>query len=221
MHLIDYSYSIPGNFGINYKLPIWVDDIETDSFNFLLNYSKEIIDKGLNRKDALEDKDKHHWSSYNIFSIQDKNIDSLKEQIIKVYYNFIKELKVNPEKELWINGWVNILTRGYGIKFHRHACHTNSYLSGNIIITESNDATKFIVPSFDENSYYPNDVIDVTNKLGTISMFPQWATHYVEPIQEELRITIGFDLHTKSAMEYCTEHNPDKDLPVKRSVRLI
>jgi hypothetical protein len=52
-------------------------------------------------------------------------------------------------------------------------------------------------------------------------MFPQWLFHSVPRITNSTRIDLGFDFFTQEAVDYYKKYNSDKDLPIKRAIRLI
>jgi len=66
-------------------------------------------------------------------------------------------------------------------------------------------------------SYYLHTI---QNKKGHLNLFPQWLYHWVDPIDEDLRIVLGFDLITKKSIDYYWKHNSKFDYPVRRAIKL-
>ena len=217
-----YGLTAPGNFGIDYKLPIWTDSIQDIDFTYLKEYAKNnIIDKKLNKLDFNSDSTDQYWNKYNIFSVKHETINGIKKKIIGSYNDFLIAYKKEPEKELWINGWLNILTKGESLKIHNHSMNSNSYLSGNIVLTDCKTTTNFLPPLLEHMPEY--GVLKIPNFVGSLTMFPQWVHHYVDAVEEDIRITLGFDLHTRGAMDYYNNNQTidSSATPIKLSVKLF
>jgi hypothetical protein len=208
--LVDWI-DIPGEFGISVRCPIWNDsiDISEDIRNdFISNVEKFYTQLDL-------------WKNYNLFNIQHPFVDALLEKIITSYKNFCLEYKVEPKKELWVNGWMNLMKEGMDLPIHCHSTHKNSYLSGVYILTQNDSSTKFFTPQLQNMHEYGYGIVDVKNKIGQLIIFPQWLFHRVETVKEQKRYTIGFDLHTPEAIDYYTQQNNKEKLPIGNSIRII
>ena len=81
-----------------------------------------------------------NWIEYNIFSMTDFVIGLLSDRIYQVYTDYMVELKEEPlsKDKLWIRGWGVTLNADEGIDHHSHAFHENTYLSGNISLSDLN-----------------------------------------------------------------------------------
>jgi hypothetical protein len=215
-----WEIKIPGNFGINFKVPVWIDSVnlgETlELYEFIKNNYQRI--KTYNDK-SQEPTDYMSWQSYNLFAYDLSCLENIKKNIFNSYINFTREYNVSIEKELWINGWVNVLEPGCEIPIHNHSMHENSYLSGFINFTENDSTTDLHLPQLDKIKEV--GVVHIPNHPGTLALFPQWTFHSVSRVTENLRISIGFDLHTVSSIEYSKTHYSDSKLPIHKSIRLL
>ena len=190
------GYHIPGPFGVDYRAKMWVSKVEEKDFTSLIHYAKDKY------------KFKDDWEKYNCFADSHPTLQNLKSNILKEYYEFLKAANVEPE-EVWINGWFNIQHQGESLKIHYHATHDNAYLSGNIILTENKSSTVFLDPLIqDPGLTSPQfEQIHIENFAGSLNFFPQWMYHYVEAVKEDItRVSIGFDLFTKKAVDYYHNH---------------
>ena len=210
---------IPGDFPLKIEVPLWLDFIDFDNCEILNYIEKTIIKKNLHLLD-FENKEIHYWNTYNIFDIELPAISSLKKAIVESYFNFLEIYNRSPKEKLYINGWISILNKKNWVMRHCHSTDINSYLSGFINLVESkNSFTFFHSPQFE----YLTDVgnIVVENKKNQIVIFPQWLFHSVPPIENSIRIDLGFDLFTQEAIDYYKKNNIDKDYPIKNAIRLI
>ena len=80
------------------------------------------------------------------------------------------ELDLDPlsRDQLWIRGWGTTLENGKGIEHHSHAFHENTYLSGNICLSDLPTTTDYCFPYL---AWYFN-YWKVKNELGRITLFP-------------------------------------------------
>jgi len=214
-----YDFDIPGDFPLKINVPIYFNVLE-QNFQELIEYiNKELVVQKLHLLD-VGSSSKDFWKTYNIFSVDLDSIAKIKNCIIESYYSYLKSVDKLPKEILYINGWVSILEEGYYVQRHCHGSETNAYISGFINLKESkNSSTIFYPPQFE----YIEDVgsLIADNIKNQIVLFPQWLYHSVPQIEEGTRIDIGFDLFTQEAMDYYNANNFDKDLPIKRAIKLI
>ena len=150
----------------------------------------------------------------------DDTIKYIKKCIKQSYENFVNSIEGKIE-EVHINGWLNIMKSDDVKKLngHLHANHENSYLSGNLVLTETtNSSTSFALPNWNNPTEY--HLLEIKSKKGNLNIFPSWLYHWVEPIDEDLRIVLGFDLFLKKAVDYYWNHNSHTDWPIRRAVKL-
>jgi hypothetical protein len=204
------GYQIPGPFGVDYRAKMWTSEVETKDFTSLVHYAKNI------------DKFQDDWKTYNCFNDNHVTIQLLKKDILKEYYSFLNAVNVEPE-DIWINGWFNIQHQGEDLKIHYHATHDNSYLSGNIVLTDNDSSTSFLEPLIQNPGLTSPqfEQLHIKNFVGSLTIFPQWMYHFVQPVKENYtRVTIGFDLFTKKAVDYYNNNHVGKEYPIKYAIKL-
>jgi len=160
---------------------------------FILEFEKECLEKykpysdagtGLG-KDSLTSRYKY----YNLLKI--KETSYLKKIIRKSYDDFLNQLNLKSEENIYVQCWANVLRKGQKINAHRHDLNNYGYLGGHICVSTNDTSTHYVLPYF-EKPY------EIKNKNGMITMFPSWMEHYTdEVINNEERITIAFDIKTK------------------------
>ena len=84
---------------------------------------------------------------------------------------------------------------------HCHAYHENTYLSGNISLSDTGTVTNYLIPHL--SPYYGPWMAQ--NKPGRLTMFPSWVEHYVEPVATK-RYSIGFDLFDFNSIKYISDN---------------
>lgn len=216
LHL--YEMNIAGDFGLNFNVPIWEDSLPSFDSSELLHYAHEKLLVTGNYLNDLDSAENSSWDKYNIFNEDIKCISDFKTSVKESYRLFAKSYHIEFKEKLWINGWISILTKGNFVKKHCHSTHQNSYLTGFIVLTKNDSYTDFHLPEFE----HLDDVgiIRIENLEKTIVMFPQWLFHSVSPVQDDLRISLAFDLFTEDAINYYNENNSGMDVPIKRATPL-
>jgi hypothetical protein len=189
-----------------FDVPIWIDDVNLIIISNLLSLVKS--------KESLYDET--HWTQYNIFAWEENEPKQLLNEIVRVYKSFFLELGLLPHKNLWINGWVYPQKKGMSLKVHNHATHQNSYLSGNIVLTENNTTTDYEIPFISVNE----GMFKVKNAPGKITLFPSYLPHRVDELNEEERYTVGFDLLTEEGMNYFWSNSTDKNDALHRAIKI-
>jgi hypothetical protein len=160
-----------------------------------------------------------HWRTYNVFEFDLPIINTIKQQIIRAYCDFTQAYNVKIQNELWIHGWVTILTKGVDLGIHNHALDDKSYVSGSINLTPCDNSTNFVSPQIDLHKEHT--VFKIKNFVGSLNMFPSWVFHYVDPVKEDLRLTLAFDLFTADAIEFYKKNSLDTNLTIRKAIRLI
>ena len=146
-----------------------------------------------------------NWIEYNIFSMTDFVIGLLSDRIYQVYTDYMVELEEEPlsRSKLWIRGWGVSLNNDEGIEHHSHAFHENTYLSGNISLSDLDTSTDYYFPYL--GWYF--DYWKVKNKLGNITLFPSWLEHKVDPnTTGQVRFSLAFDMFTEHTMDYIRDN---------------
>ena len=122
--------------------------------------------------------------SYNVVTWP--GMESLKDYIRQGYEEFTG-VKGTP---LYVQCWVNILTTGQQITPHTHVNQDFSkedFVSGHLHV-------KINESSF---NYYGNEKEPVMNKKGQITVFSPRLSHYTDPVVDDERISVAFDIITE------------------------
>ena len=216
--LHNYTMEIPGDFGLNFNVPLWHTNMPQYDNTRLLEL---VMEKRVKNKAYLLDYNADiyatTWIKENIFTWADPCMTQLIRHIRANVEAMRKAMALAPAGPLWINGWVNVMRGQDFLVKHCHATHTNCYLSGVWIAgTCEHSTTDFLLPQFE----HLEDVgpVRVPNRQGDIILFPQWLFHQVAPIKESLRITVGFDINTQAAMDYYHTNQAGEDLPISRAI---
>tara|TARA_B100001250_G_C19545338_1_gene676525 strand:- start:71 stop:742 length:672 start_codon:yes stop_codon:yes gene_type:complete len=147
------------------------------------------------------------YRSYNIFSWDQPDINILKQEILSMvgkYYMRVsgKELSQN----FLLFGWMNIMKKGDRVENHNHGFRSDSYLSGNFIVSCNNTKTVYNNPfqqyvkenkllrmveeDEDDPTYYASK-----NTEGKLTLFPNYIPHFTtEHRSYSYRITLAFEL---------------------------
>ena len=152
-----------------------------------------------------------NWIEYNIFSMTDFVIGLLSDRIYQVYTDYMVELEEEPltRDKLWIRGWGVTLNTDEGIDHHSHAFHENTYLSGNISLSDLDTSTDYYFPYL--GWYF--DYWKVNNKSGNITLFPSWLEHKVDPnTTGQVRFSLAFDMFTEHTIDYISNNRNDSSV---------
>lgn len=193
-----------------FDVPLWIEDLSTWFIDDITNLIKE--------KNPGSYKDT--WQSYNIFNWESESIKFLKKNIYRIYIDYMGATGFVPEHDLWIRGWAVNLKAGEGVPTHSHSYHENTYLSGNIMISSNPTTTDYAIPHL--STYY--GYYKVENKPARITLFPSWVQHKVDPISDDERISIGFDIFTYYSMEYVGKNKHLDSIlndPIMKAIPLV
>jgi len=187
-----------------FEIPVYLDQYDT-------KLSTEIA-MLIDREECQWDNKRFNWLTYNIFDWDSPTIKNLADRIYQTYLEYNTELnhRYIPKDQLWIRGWGLVMREGNYIKHHSHAFHENSYISGNLSLSEIGTTTDYYFPYL---SWYFG-YWKVKNTVGGLAMFPSWLEHKVDPIiksrlyikPSQVRYTVAFDMFTPSSMEYARKN---------------
>ena len=186
-------------FAPSIDLSIYVDDISLDFTKTLLDY---IISNDLG--DHLNDA----WKTYNIFDTNLESLRSLREIIWCMYQDYCKSIDVEsyPRDEIWIRGWALRLEEGEEVPVHSHSLHENTFVSGNMSLTQNYTTTDYWIPLF---SLYHGS-FKCQNEPGRVALFPSWVQHSVQPNQSGVvRYSLAFDMFSKTTFDYLEKNNSE------------
>ena len=188
-------------FAPSFDIQIWLDDLDVDISKELL----KVISSNDNRNYRNE------WLNYNIFNWDHKVFADLRKNISEIYLNYMSSLDLKSEEltNIWIRGWAVSLDVGDSIGPHCHGFHENSYLSGNISLSDIGTVTNYIIPHL---SHFAGPW-KAKNEIGRLTLFPSHVLHFVDPVPFK-RYSVGFDIYHKSQMDFVFNNfnSNDKDL---------
>ena len=194
-----------------FDVPIWVEDLNKI---FVRSLIKEIeIKNPGSYKDT--------WRTYNIFDWDSEPVKFLKSSIIRVYSDYTDSLEFEKERidDLWIRGWAVVLKPDEMIPMHCHSYHENTFLSGNVMLSDNQTTTDYHIPHL--SSYYGPWRCE--NKPARITIFPSWVLHKVDPT-EYYRVSVGFDLFSYHTLEYISNNRIKGDEQqecILKSIKLV
>jgi len=167
--------------------------------SFLLNKEKNILKlkKTNHGYTGLKNHTTTRHGNYNLFSFKNKEIDILKNEIIKMHNKFVFNLNLKPVKNLYVKGWFNVMRKNEYIKPHIHSFDPTTYLGGHFCISCENTSTYYINSI---NQINEPETYESKNIPGKLTLFQNYIPHYTNKHRgKKERITIAFDLHlTKS-----------------------
>ncbi len=175
----------------NWDVPLWYDNLQD-----------EFIDNILDKIYSIE-KELGDWKHYNVFSWSDKFpfVNKLLLLLKTMYGWYMEELDYDRPEKLYIRGWLNILQPGECLPIHSHSFHENSFLSGNLLLSNSEVSTEYVIPNY--STYCGNYLAGKTK--GSVLLFPSWVEHFV-PVVNEKRYCLAFDFYTDTSVKYLQEN---------------
>ena len=185
------------SFAPSWDISFYLDQLGDDITNDL----RELI----SAQDICRDPDRLKWMKYNIFSWDANIIGVLSDRIYQVYSDYVNELDQDPlpKNKIWIRGWGVTLDKEQSLKHHSHSFHENTFLSGNISLSDLQTTTDYYFPYL---SWYFG-YFKILNTPGAITVFPSWLEHKVAPNKTgQLRYTVGFDMFTEHTINYISEN---------------
>ena len=182
------SWEAQTPFAPSFDVPVYVDSIDVEGL-----------------EDLLASKLPIEWTTYNIFDWDEDIIKNLADKIYWSYMEYINELcyEVIPKDKLWIRGWgVRIDPDDY-LNHHAHSFHENTYLSGNLSISNLDTTTDYFFPYLGWYFGYWK----VKNVPGKMTIFPSWLEHKVDKnTTGQVRFSLGFDMFTEQSISYIREN---------------
>ena len=146
---------------------------------------------------------------YNVLDWDHPEIKKLKEGVKQFHKQYLEECIGIPSYNTKIMCWCNIMRKGERIKKHIHGLNPNSYLSGNICISNSSTKTIYLNPfehATEENIIERADregvcddfsqlMYPADNIAGVMTLFPNYVPHLTtEHTEDDERITLAFEI---------------------------
>ena len=204
-------------FAFAFDYHFWHDTIDTKLTNKLIKFFLTKKEYNVSHKEFIDQsKDETYWIKNNIFKLKDQEIKLLKKEIKKILNSFFKQINFKTNEKLYIQGWPSILKKNQHHREHFHDAHEFSFLCGNIMLTDNQTTTDYyIYPRSCQFGYYR-----CKNYPGSITIFSSHIPHKVNKIEDNFRMSIGFNLYTQKALDYFNETIENQDLlsPINYSV---
>ena len=176
------------HFAPSFDVPVYVDSIDVEGL-----------------EDLLASKLPIEWTTYNIFDWDEDIIKNLADKIYWSYTEYINQLCYNviPKDKLWIRGWGVRIEPGDHLNHHAHSFHENTFLSGNLSVSNLNTTTDYFFPYLGWYFGYWK----VKNVPGKMTLFPSWLEHKVDKnTTGQVRFSLGFDMFTEQSISYIREN---------------
>ena len=182
------SWEAQTPFAPSFDVPVYLDSIDVEGL-----------------EDLLASKLPIEWTTYNIFDWDEDIIRSLADKIYWSYTEYSNQLCYNiiPKDKLWIRGWgVRIEPDDY-LNHHAHAFHENTFISGNLSLSNLDTTTDYFFPYLGWYFGYWK----VKNIPGTMALFPSWLEHKVDKnTTGQVRFSLGFDMFTEQSISYIRDN---------------
>ena len=182
------SWEAQTPFAPSFDVPVYLDSIDVEGL-----------------EDLLASKLPIEWTTYNIFDWDEDIIKSLADKIYWSYTEYSNQLCYNiiQKDRLWIRGWGVRIEPGDHLNHHAHAFHENTFLSGNLSLSNLNTTTDYFFPYLGWYFGYWK----VKNVPGTMTLFPSWLEHKVDKnTTGQVRFSLGFDMFTEQSISYIREN---------------
>ena len=182
-------------FAPSWDIPIYMDYCDKDITSSLVS----IIEK----TDICKHRDR--WQTYNIFNWDYLTLKYLRDKIYEVYLEYMGELGHTPlpMDKIWIRGWGTVVDQYEDIPHHSHAFHENTYLSGNLSLSDLDTTTDYFFPYL---SWYFG-YWKVKNSPGKMTLFPSWLEHEVASNSTgQVRFSLAFDMFTEHSLDYVSRN---------------
>lgn len=191
------SWKPQTQFAPSFDVSVWVDSFGKKAADYL----ERLLIRNI-ETDIIKN---HRWTDYNIFDWDDGVVNSLVERIYQSYVEYSTELcyDIVPKNKIWIRGWGVLIKPGEFLKHHSHSFHENTFLSGNISLTDIPTTTDYFFPYMGWYFGYWK----CKNVPGNMVLFPSWLEHRVDRNETNVnRFSIAFDLFTEPSMEYVSNN---------------
>ena len=160
-----------------------MNDYKLFQSNYIVNNQKHFIDQCMQIKELFGNEDTTtSYHKYNLFAVTAGSV---------YFYNLYKELRdiirnQIPDKQLWMQAWVNIHQQDNVLAWHNHGWDYHGYIS----IDPKHTNTEF-------------EKYKIENKTGQIYFGPGYRLHRVKVVSpfDDYRITIGYDITTDPIMD--------------------
>ena len=196
-------------FAPEFDIPIWESTI---SMTLTKQIYKTVKNHKFYRTPATQN---DFWKSYNIFAQSHSFVKHLKKVIKKQLLLYLESLKLT-ERSFFINGWINNMKKNEFLKPHAHGIHEHSFISGQIVLSNSILPIAFILPHLS----IEYGILYRMNKQSALKLFPSYLPHFISKLAQKERWTLAFDIFTEDFIKVFTQNRKDLMDPISRAVVL-
>ena len=144
------------------------------------------------------------YGSFNTLKFDFHLVPKLKKAILDGIKTILSVSGNNNWQEtLYANSWFNVLRQGEEMNIHFHGYHRNSFYGFHVTLNATETFTSYYHPT-----KFQNDAFHVSNKIGYLTLFPNWIPHSVSPNKRDIhRISIAGDTFSSTWLdESISEH---------------
>ena len=104
-------------------------------------------------------------------------------------------VEIIRHSHIYAQSWFNVMRNGQWINFHSHGMDENTLYGFHITIETENTSTIY------HNPFDPKQIIEVPNKIGAITLFPNFIPHQTTTYEGgDVRISIAGDIAESSSV---------------------
>jgi len=204
------SFARKNWFAPEFDVPIWESSLDKEFIKKIYKILK--TDQFYQNSSRLN----NFWKTYNVFSKKYSFIKDLKNKIKKEVMLYLKSLNKDCFTPLYINGWVYPMKENTELPLHNHAFHEYSFISGQIMLSDSKLPIGFVLPHL----FLEYGILYRENTQGGLRLFPSYLPHMLPRLTEKERWTIAFDIFTNDFIEMFHKEGNEMQDPVSRAIEL-
>ena len=114
------------------------------------------------------------YSDFNILKFDFHGVPKLKTEILNGIRTLLRVSGNSWQETLYANSWFNVLRQGEAMQTHFHGYHKNTLYGFHITINATETFTSYYHPI-----KYQEEVFHVPNKIGYLTLFPNFIPHSV------------------------------------------
>lgn len=165
------------------------------------------------------------WKSYNIFAQSHSFVEHLKKVIKEQLLLYLDSLNLiggkiyalaDTDRSFFINGWINNMKKNEFLNAHAHGIHEHSFISGQIILSNSILPVGFILPHLS----LEYGILYCKNKQSALKLFPSYLPHFIPKVSQKERWTLAFDIFTEDFIKLFKKDIKNPQDPISRVVVL-
>jgi hypothetical protein len=177
------------------------DDIDVEYMKYLEEYIlsveqdiiKSLPSSGDGYTELGEDSLTSRYASINFFKCEE--FSYLKNYVKNLSITFLENIgHKNFNENIYGQCWANVMRPGQQIAQHKHSYGDRSFISGHVTVKHNGSHTYYHNP-YDNTKYISQ------NSVGKLTLFPSWLEHGTSKVDDDIRITIAFDLRNQKFHE--------------------